>query len=245
MESAEPVTAALAIVDAREQLTASRARIVESSDAARRRIERDLHDGAQQHLVSLALSLRMLQSRLDDPELAGELESARRELDQALAELRELAHGIHPSVLTDRGLGPALMTLANRSRVPVELETVNCAGLPAAVETAAYFVVAESLTNVAKHARSGHAEVRVRVEGRWATIEVQDDGVGGADASGSGLRGLSDRVSAIGGALEVESPPGEGTVVRARIPLAAPEASPVELPAPRAPTEQSNDPVRR
>ena len=218
--SVEPVTAALANVDAHEQLAASRARIVESGDAARRRIERDLHDGAQQRLVSLALSLRMLQSRLRDPELAGELESARRELEQALAELRELARGIHPSVLTDRGLGAALEALANRSPVPVELETVNCAALPAPVATTAYFVVAEALTNVAKHARSDHAEVRARVEGGWLTIEVRDDGVGGADAAGSGLRGLSDRVSALGGALEIDSPPGAGTAIRARVALA-------------------------
>ena len=222
---AKLVTAALANVDAHEQLAASRARIVESGDAARRRIERDLHDGAQQRLVSLALSLRMLQARLRDRELAGELESARAELEQALSELRELARGIHPSVLSDRGLGAALEALANRSPVPVELETLDCAGLPAPVATTAYFVVAEALTNVAKHARGEHAEVRARVEGDWLAIEARDDGVGGADAAGSGLRGLQDRVSALGGVLEIDSPPGAGTAIRARIAVSAPETS--------------------
>ena len=152
---AELVTAALANVDAREQLAASRARIVEAADAARRRIERDLHDGAQQRLVSLALSLRLLESSLEpDSAASGELVVARAELDAALEELRELARGIHPSILTDRGLEAALAALAGRSTVPVELDLDGCGKLPPSVQTTAYFVVAEALTNASKHAQS-------------------------------------------------------------------------------------------
>jgi signal transduction histidine kinase len=203
-----------------EELSASRARIVESSDATRRRLERDLHDGAQQRLVSLALSLRILHSRLDgDPEAVRELEAARRELDQALEELRELARGIHPSVLSDRGLAAALDGLAHRAPLPVELEGTAGERLPGRVESAAYFVVAEALTNVVKYAHATHASVNLSRDDGQVLVEVSDDGVGGADpASGSGLRGLLDRVSALGGKLEVESQPGRGTKVRAEIP---------------------------
>jgi signal transduction histidine kinase len=203
-----------------EELSASRARIVESADAARRRLERDLHDGAQQRLVALALSLRVLRSRLDgDSEAARELETARVELDQALAELRELARGIHPSVLTDRGLCAALEGLANRAPVPVDLEATPGERLPDRVESTAYFVVAEALTNVAKYSRAAHASVRVTRRDGTVMVEVCDDGVGGADpARGSGLRGLLDRVSALDGRLEVDSRPGRGTTVRATIP---------------------------
>jgi signal transduction histidine kinase len=203
-----------------EELSASRARIVESADAARRRIERDLHDGAQQRLVSLALSLRIVRAKLNgNVEALEELESARRELDQALDELRELARGIHPSVLTDRGLDAALEGLAHRAPLPVELDDTPHERLPERVESTAYFVVAEALTNVAKYARATHARVQVsRVNGR-VTVEVADDGVGGADpTAGSGLSGLLDRVSSLGGELEVESEPGLGTRVRAEIP---------------------------
>jgi signal transduction histidine kinase len=204
-----------------EQLSASRARIVESGYAARRRLERDLHDGAQQRLVSLALSLRMLRARVaDDPEALRDLDSARGELDQALDELRELARGIHPSILTDRGLDVALDGLARRAPLPVELEEMPVGRLPDRVESAAYFVVAEALTNVAKYAQATHASVNVRREDGQVLVEVSDDGVGGADpASGSGLRGLLDRLSAVGGRLEVDSPPGRGTTVRAEIPF--------------------------
>jgi signal transduction histidine kinase len=216
---AELVTAALANADAREQLAASRARIVAAADDARRRIERDLHDGAQQQLVSLALSLRLLESKLEHgTEAAAELRVARRELDQALGELRELARGIHPSVLNDRGLEAALVGLAGRSPVPVELDAAGCEELPPPLRTTAYFVAAEGLTNAFKHARCSRAVVRVRADGGWATIEVSDDGVGGTRLDGgSGLRGLADRVSALGGALEVDSPVGAGTTLRARI----------------------------
>jgi signal transduction histidine kinase len=203
-----------------EELSASRARIVESGDAARRRLERDLHDGTQQRLVSLALSLRILHSRIDgDPGAVRELEAARSELDGALAELRELARGIHPSVLSDRGLDVALDGLAHRAPLPVELEGTAGERLPGRVESAAYFVVAEALTNVAKYAQATHASVNLTRDDGRLLVEVSDDGVGGADPStGSGLRGLVDRVSALGGRLEVDSQSGRGTTVRATIP---------------------------
>jgi signal transduction histidine kinase len=203
-----------------EEVSASRTRIVESGDAARRRFERDLHDGAQQRLVSLALNLRVLASKIDgDPEARLQLDTARRELDQALDELRELARGLHPSALSERGLDAALEGLAERAPLPVELETTPSERLPDPVESASYFVVAEALTNVAKYARATRASVHVtRADGR-VLVQVSDDGVGGADPMrGSGLSGLLDRVSALGGTLEVDSPPGKGTTVRAAIP---------------------------
>jgi signal transduction histidine kinase len=225
---AELVTAALANVDAREQLAASRARIVEAADAARRRIERDLHDGAQQRLVSLALSLRLLESSLEpDSAASRELSVARAELDAALEELRELARGIHPSILTDQGLEAALAALAGRSTVPVKLDLDSCVRLSLSVQTTAYFVVAEALTNTSKHAASDRIELRVAVGEGHATVEVRDYGRGGVDpARGSGLRGLADRVSALGGTLEIDSPVDVGTTIRARMPVTAPgEAS--------------------
>jgi signal transduction histidine kinase len=220
---AELVTAALANVDAREQLAASRARIVDAGDAARRRIERDLHDGAQQRLVSLALSLRLVESSLEpDSPASRELAVARAELDSALEELRELARGIHPSILTDRGLEAALEALAGRSTVPVELYLDSCGKLPLSVQTTAYFVVAEALTNASKHAHPDRIEVRVAVGEGHAIVEVRDDGSGGVDpARGSGLSGLADRVSALGGTLDIDSPAGAGTTIRARIPVTA------------------------
>ena len=203
-----------------EEVSASRARIVESGDAARRRLERDLHDGAQQRLVSLALNLRMLGSRIDgDPEAGRQLDAARHELDQALDELRELARGLHPSVLSERGLTAALEGLARRAPLPVELDAMPDERLPDRVESASYFVVAEALTNVAKYAQATKASVHVSRANGEMLVEVSDDGVGGADpAGGSGLRGLLDRVSALGGTFEVDSRPGEGTTVRAAIP---------------------------
>jgi PAS domain S-box-containing protein len=199
----------------------SRARIVEAGDAERRRLERNLHDGAQQRLVSLSLSLRLAQSRLEsDPAAAGELlTAAGAELAQALEELRELARGIHPAVLTDRGLGPALESLADRAPLPVELDHVPDERLPAPVEAAAFYVVAESLTNVAKYADATSVRVSVVHFDGHAIVEVADDGCGGADpAQGTGLRGLVDRVEALNGRLDVESPVGHGTRVRAEIP---------------------------
>jgi len=222
---AELLTAALANVDAREQLAASRARIVEAGYEERRRLGRDLHDGAQQELVSALISLKTAQRRWDEaPEEARELvEAALEQMQAGIRDLRELAAGIHPSVLTDRGLGAALETLAGRSPLPVELDEVPTDRLPAPVEATAYFVVAEALTNAAKHARASHVRVGVRVVDGAATVELRDDGAGGADgAAGTGLRGLTDRVSALGGRLEVESPPGGGTAVRAHLPFGEP-----------------------
>jgi signal transduction histidine kinase len=213
-----------------DELRASRARIVEAGDAERRRLERDLHDGAQARLVGLALLLRTARTRAgSDPDLAGLLDRAQEELQTSLAELRELARGIHPAVLTDRGLAPALKALAARTPVPVTLEGDAEERLPGPVESAAYFVVSEALTNVAKYAQATRATVALRqVDGRL-TVDVADDGVGGASATrGSGLRGLADRLSALDGTLSVESPAGRGTRLRAEIPCGravSPEAA--------------------
>jgi PAS domain S-box-containing protein len=204
------------------ELRASRARIVEAADAARRKIERDLHDGAQQRLVTLALDVRVARSRVErEPESVGPfLERLGEELSQASAELRELARGIHPAVLTDRGLAPAIETLAARAPVPVELLALPARRLPPVAEATAYFTVSEALTNVAKYARASHATVRLADEDGTLVVEVRDDGVGGARAgTGSGLAGLADRVGACDGSLSVTSPPGEGTLVRAVLPL--------------------------
>jgi signal transduction histidine kinase len=204
-----------------DELKASRQRLVEAGDAERRRLERDLHDGAQSRLVGVALLLTQLQSRVaGDPDAAALLGRTQEELRTGLAELRELARGIHPPVLAERGLAPALTALVARAPVPVALEADGETRLPAPVETAAYFVVSEALTNVAKYAQATEATVAVRRENGNVTIEVADDGVGGADAHrGSGLRGLADRVAALDGTLSVQSPPGGGTVVRVEMPL--------------------------
>jgi signal transduction histidine kinase len=207
-----------------EELRASRMRIVQAGDAARRKLERDLHDGAQQQLVALAIDLRLLRARLEGGRPAGELiDEIDVKLATALAELRELARGIHPAILSDRGLEPALDALATRvTGVPVACEVDLPQRPPPPVEAAAYFVAAEALTNVLKYARAERASVRAFTEDGHVVVEVQDDGVGGADATrGSGLRGLHDRVGALDGTLAVISAPGEGTLVRARIPAAA------------------------
>jgi PAS domain S-box-containing protein len=204
------------------ELRASRSRIVEAADDARMRLERNLHDGAQQRLVSLSLALRLAQARLrEDPDGADQLlAGATEELQQALAELRELARGIHPAVLTDRGLPAALEALATRTPLPVELSADLEERLPGPIEAAAYYVVAEALTNVAKYAEASAVEVRAQRQNGRVVVEVEDDGVGGADpARGSGLRGLADRVEALEGELEVTSAAGAGTTVRAVIPL--------------------------
>ena len=203
-----------------KELRASRARIVTAADEARRQLERNLHDGAQQRLVALSLSLRLAQSKVVADPAAAEavLEGAREELAAALDDLRELARGIHPAVLTDRGLTAAIETLAARSPVPVEVEAPE-EELPDAVEAAAYYVVAEALANVIKYASATVVKVRVSCKDGHVEVEVCDDGVGGADPSeGSGLSGLADRVEALGGSLEVRSPPGAGTCVAAVIP---------------------------
>jgi signal transduction histidine kinase len=205
-----------------EELRRSRARIVEAGTAERRRLERNLHDGAQQRLVALSLTMRLAQGRLHkDPEGAEQLlAGAQEELGRALEELRELARGIHPAVLSDRGLRAALEALAGRSPVPVELEGTPPDRLPPPVEAAAYFVVAEALTNVVKYANASQARVSVSRSNGHAIVEVADDGVGGADPGrGSGLRGLADRISALDGRLELRSPDGAGTLLRAEIPV--------------------------
>jgi signal transduction histidine kinase len=215
------VAVALANAETQEKLRASRARIVQAGDAARRRLERNLHDGAQQRLVTLSLSLRLALSKLqEDPSAAQELlEAASAELALALEELRELARGLHPAILSDRGLGAALEALVARAPLPVELHDVPPERLPPPVEAAAYYVVAETLTNVAKYAAAHSAHVTVTRRDGLAIVEVDDDGVGGADVSqGSGLRGLADRVEALNGRLLLTSEPGRGTHVRAEIP---------------------------
>jgi signal transduction histidine kinase len=204
-----------------DELRESRARIVEAGYAERRRVERDLHDGAQQRLVALALQLQLVRSKLQsNPAEASELlDQATHELSGATEELRELARGIHPPVLTDRGLVAALEALAKRAPLPVTVEANETERAPDAVEAAAYFVVSEALTNVARHADAAQAVVRVARRDGLLCVEIEDDGTGGADeSSGSGLRGLADRVGALDGALEVESPAGRGTTVRARLP---------------------------
>jgi signal transduction histidine kinase len=205
-----------------EELRGSRARIVEAGDTERRRLERNLHDGAQQRLVSVSIELRLLASRLAcDSEEGRLLAAARQELASSLEELRELAQGIHPAVLSDYGLPVALETLAAKAPLPVRLTVDVSERPPEAVEVAAYYFVAETLTNVVKYAAASAADVAVaRSDGRLV-VQVADDGVGGADASrGSGLRGLADRVEALGGWLRVASRPSEGTTVRAEIPCA-------------------------
>ena len=204
-------------------LRVSRARIVQAADEARRRLERDLHDGAQQHLVSLALDLRMLKARLGEGEAAELVEELAGKLTTALAELRELARGIHPAVLTDRGLEPAIQALALRAPLPVEVHIDVGTERPAPpIEAAAYFLVSEALTNVVRYAQARSVRVEVRRHADDVVVAVRDDGVGGADMrSGSGLRGLADRISALGGELRVSSPPGGGTRITARIPCAA------------------------
>jgi len=205
-----------------DDLRESRARIVEAGDAERRRLERNLHDGAQQRLVSMSLNLRLVESQLrTDPEAAEPLVAQLREdLTGAIEELRELARGIHPAVLSDRGLAPALEAVAARSPVPVELSAPQ-ERLPPPVEAAIYYVVSEALANVAKYAQASSVTVEVaRTDGR-AIVAVADDGIGGADPErGSGLRGLADRVAALDGRLHVDSAPSRGTRIHADLPCA-------------------------
>jgi PAS domain S-box-containing protein len=227
---AELVALAVASAHAREELAASRLRIVEASDTERRRLERNLHDGAQQRLVALSLGLRLVQAKLRaDPDEAHDLLSAlSEELSAALVELRELAQGIHPAVLTERGLGPALEVLAARAPLAVEVDIELPERLPEPVETAAYYAVSEALANVVKHAAATSARVRVeRLDGRVA-VEVSDDGAGGADTSrGTGLSGLRDRVETLDGVLLLDSPPGGGTLLRAELPVGSDSLAPV------------------
>jgi PAS domain S-box-containing protein len=217
----ELVSLAVASAQAREDLSASRARLVKAGDEQRRKLERNLHDGAQQRLVSLALTIRLARRQLEsNPEaVAASLEGAAKELDLALQELRELARGLHPAALTEQGLGPALAGVAERLPIDVDM-SVPPERLPENIEATAYYIVSESLTNVAKHAKATRAKVDMTFGGDVLKFEITDDGRGGADPSaGSGILGLRDRAEAVGGTLFVISPPGKGTVVTAQIPL--------------------------
>lgn len=220
----ELVATAIANAQARSDLAASRARIVAASDEAKRRIQRDLHDGAQQRLVSLGLGLRTAQKAVppDNPGLKRELDGLADGIVEVLEELRQLSSGIHPAILSLGGLGPALKALARRSVVRVDLDIPRQAALPERVEVAAYFVVSEALANTAKHAHAATAQVRVELSDNVLKVQIRDDGVGGADPSrGSGLTGLIDRVEALGGRLDVSSRPGEGTLIKADLPIRA------------------------
>jgi len=204
------------------ELEGARSRIIAAADAERRRIERDLHDGAQQRLVALALNLRMAEQRVEssDPDAAELVRQAGEEANLALKELRDLARGIHPAILTNRGLPAALEDLASRATVPVEVVAIPEERLPDPVEAAAYFVVSETLANIGKHAEAASATVAAREENGFLTVVVTDDGKGGAALDGgSGIQGLVDRVGALGGTLKVDSPEGQGTLVTASIPL--------------------------
>jgi signal transduction histidine kinase len=215
-----------------DDLRSSAERLVTSQDGERRRLERNLHDGAQQSLVSVALLLRMALARVDgdDPDgIAPSVVEASVQLQRAIEELRELARGIHPAILTDRGLGPAVIALAERSPIPVRVDFSLAQRLPAPVEGTLYFVVAEALTNVVKYAHASTAWVSVHRDGDVVSAVVCDDGVGGADAArGSGLVGLSDRVAAMDGSIDVHSPPGEGTRITCRVPVTAARAAVLE-----------------
>jgi signal transduction histidine kinase len=221
----ELVATAVANAQSGAELAVSRRRIVTAADEARRRIERDLHDGAQQRLVHAIIMLKLAQRAFREEDgkaesLVGEaLEHAERGID----DMRELARGIHPRILSSGGLGRALETLARRSPVPATVVTQTEARLPEPVEVTAYYVASEALTNAAKHAHASEVRITVDVDDRWLVLTIRDDGVGGADPSqGSGLVGLDDRVAALGGALAVHSEPGAGTVLTAQIPVAAP-----------------------
>jgi hypothetical protein len=217
----------------------SRARLIAAADAERRRLERDLHDGAQQRLVSLALTLRMAEQRAakgDDSDAAELVRRAGDEAGHALSELRDLARGIHPAILTNRGLAAALDDLAGRATVPVKVLAAPQERLPEEVEATAYFVVSECLANVGKHAQADRATVRVEQEGGGLLVEVADDGVGGVELNGgSGLQGLNDRVRSVYGHLEVHSREGEGARIVARLPLVTPIGDDTVAAAPRRP----------
>ena len=221
-EFTELVATAIANAESRAELAASRARVVAAGDETRRRIERDLHDGAQQRLVSVALRLRGAASAVppDQGEVQAELAGVRSGLDGVLEDLREMSRGIHPAVLSEGGLGPALRTLARRSAVPVVLAVDAEQRLPERIEVAAYYVVSEALTNVAKHANASAVHVDVAMNGDKLQLAIRDDGVGGADPTqGSGLIGLKDRVEAVGGTIVVDSVMGEGTALSVEFPV--------------------------
>ena len=219
----ELVATAISNAENLAELTASRARVVAAADQTRRRIERDLHDGAQQRLVSLALTLRAAQAAVPPGlgDLGGELANVAQGLVSVMDDLREMARGIHPGILSEGGLGPALKTLARRSSVPVQINVHADARLPERVEVAAYYVVSEALTNAAKHAHASVVHVSAQTAHQVLHLHVRDDGTGGADpVRGSGIIGLKDRVEALGGTIIVDSPAGAGTSLHAELPLA-------------------------
>jgi signal transduction histidine kinase len=224
----ELVATAVANAESGAELAASRRRIVATADEARRRIERDLHDGAQQRLVSTVVVLKLVRQELGDADgpVAELVDEALANAQRGMDDVREIAHGIHPRILSSGGLGPALETLARRSPTSVTVDMQTDTRLPANVEVTAYYVVSEALTNATKHAHASEVRITVDVDDRWIVLTIRDDGVGGADPSqGSGLIGLQDRVAALGGALAVRSEPGAGTVLTAQIPVAAPTAA--------------------
>jgi signal transduction histidine kinase len=219
----ELIATAISNAETRTELTASRARVVAAADETRRRLERDLHDGIQQQLLTLALDLRgaeVLVPRDLDGDLRAQLHRIGDGLNDALDDLRELARGIHPAVLSEGGLEPALKALARRSAIPVELDLSVGARLPERVEVAAYYVASEALTNATKHARASTVEMQVGQRDGTLHLSINDDGVGGADpARGSGLIGLADRVAALGGTISVVSPAGKGTSLHVKLPV--------------------------
>jgi signal transduction histidine kinase len=221
-EFTELVATAIANAESRAEVAASRARVMAAADETRRRIERDLHDGTQQRLVSLGLELRAAEALAspEQTELMAELSNAMKSLTGALEELQEISRGIHPAILSRGGLAPALKALARRSSVPVELSLDIDSRLPGRVEVATYYVVSEALANAAKHARASTVRVDAATEDGVVRLSITDDGVGGADpTSGSGLLGLRDRIEALGGELSISSAPGDGTALQARIPI--------------------------
>jgi signal transduction histidine kinase len=230
----ELVGTAIANAESRAQVAASRARIIAAADEARRRIERDLHDGAQQRLVTLAVALRRAEAKVPSglDELRTDVARVAEGLTTAVEELREMSRGIHPSVLTEGGLSPALKALGRRSAVRVKLDLRCDDRLPDQIEVAAYYTVAEALTNASKHARAERVWVSLDVQDDALELSIRDDGVGGADPSrGSGLTGLRDRIEALGGTIQVESSLGQGTRITAKIPICSDLATPGKLAA--------------
>jgi signal transduction histidine kinase len=222
LDFTELIATAIANAESRAQLVASRARVVSAADETRRRLERDLHDGAQQRLVSLALELRLAESTVpaNAQDMRTAVHAVADELTEVLDELREMSRGIHPAILSEGGLDPALRTLARRAPLPVEMRVHTKRRFPPRVEIASYYVVSEALTNTSKHARAENAEVIIEERDGTLRLCVKDDGAGGADFSrGSGLLGLRDRVEALGGAIKVSSPVGKGTTIFVSLPV--------------------------
>jgi len=210
--------------DRLEEVRASRARLVVAAEEERRRVERDLHDGAQQRLVAVTLALQQARQTATEigasPELRDELGEVADELQGAIDDLRELARGIHPAILEDEGLPAAIVALGRRAGVPVDVDVTLDRRLPSHIESTAYFLVAEAVTNAVRHARASRVTISILDAGSRLEVSIRDDGIGGADPSrGSGLRGLADRLAAVDGSLEIDAPVGGGTTIRARIPL--------------------------